>query len=1067
MVCVNTLDNNNQGWNRFRHDPYNRPMNMDEVDMEACSRHITYGGYELDPVYLVFRHKIKDLDTSKPVPITYDYGGQGIVNVIYSLDLSDNNYDYTPVLKSMQNLALLDLSKNQLTTAVLSNLYALNSLKEIDLSYNTISEIQVNTFDHPYSSLNKINLSHNYLVKIPDAVFDRFGYLETLDLSHNYIEGLSPFSFEGIKSLLRLNMSNNRLSDINSSLFRFSELKVLSLSNNRIKNLKLVDFEKLNKLEVLDLSSNAIQTFEFNLFQNMLQLYSLDLRNNVLDVLNKDTFTNLQYLSSIDLSRNKFKSLPKGLFKNKTVNTFSITDNLLEGSLSRGMFDGVNVTRLDLSNQFLSAIEDYAFCDLVRLDTLLLNNNGISSISSNSFKTIRNLEQLDLSSNQIVSIDFQKDDLSNLRSLLLRNNRLAQIKHEHFLDLSNLEYLDLSENAITQLAPSSFKSLRNLINLRISSNPLSGTLETDTFDGLVSLPTLDISCNLLEIIQNASFNDMAELKELNMSRSEIKELQYNVFVHTGYIETLDLSYNKLETFSVNMSELVGLSTLFLNNNLIKTILPSSLYGLSRLGRISLANNLIENLNNDTFDNLVDLRNVDLSNNEKLNFYVGLFERTKNLETINLSGVQTDIDFADISDAPILEVMMSDSGLHNISLLNLRGLTHLSTLILSNNSVSELLAADFSGLGTLRHLDLSHNKISFIQPGTFKDNSLLLTLNISHNSLSAIGYGIFRGLIYLDILDLSYNNIQDLLSERFYEVKSLSQLIVDHNRIDSVNAEEFAGTSLVKLSIGDNPLPCHILVKLKKYGTPFKITAIKLDEHNGENIDGVTCNKDYDSAQTKGPETVDNRNDILIDIRNILYMMNNNTKTVRESNDNNYLQNFTKELEKINTSNNEKFSNLANFSMKVVNINNDTNMILQKILNSLNENTAVTTTTVFTPIHNENKTIDFIPYVNKVKEELEKTIADEKQGVIDEIEKRLSMYHYQTESLPTSPNNEKLVSHDVNVNTKSFFTETCVALILLILVGLVLYKFYKSRMYIRNRLSFSTRELPGAMENSAL
>ncbi|PZC80312.1 hypothetical protein B5X24_HaOG214921 [Helicoverpa armigera] len=1059
LHCMDYLTDN-FGWNYYRRNYHSMPG----IDTAECPSYesINYAGYQMYPVHVVIQSAQHNLGS---LPLTRRSGDE-LLHIIYSLDLSNNNYQHTPVLKSMENLAVLNMSRNHLKTAVLSNMNVLSKLREIDFSYNRISDIKVEAFTHPYNMLTKLNMSHNYLVKIPDAVFDKIDDLQTLDLSHNYIEGLSPFTFEGSRSLLHLNLSNNRLTDINSSLFRFSELKVLSLSGNRIKDLKESDFEKLNKLEVLDLSSNSIKTIGFNVFQNMVLLYSLDLSHNELEVANKDAFANLRSLSSINLSTNKLKSLPKDLFKNKTIKDFSVSENILEGSLSRGMFEGIDVATLDLSFQLLTAIEDYAFKGLVKLESLYLNNNDISSLSNMCFKTLTGMTLLDLSNNKIASIDFDKADLTYLQTLFLRNNQLVQIKHEHFQSLSSLAFLDVSQNAIAQLEPSSFVSLRSLISLRLSNNPLSGTLQTDTFNGLVSLPSLDISGNLLTTVQNASFNEMSELKELNMSHSKIKYLQYNVFAHTGYIETLDLSYNELEYFSVNMTDLVGLSALFLNNNLIKEISSTTLYGISGLTKLNLASNLIENIHNESFNSLIELRYLDLSYNEKLQFRSTLLEKMKSLDILKLSGIKTVVHFTQFDESTVTEVEIADAGLNNISALNLSAFTHMSTLGLRNNSISRIDIGAFAGISTLRYLDLSFNKISFIQPGAFKDNELLFSLNISHNYLSAISYGVFRGLIYLGTLDMSYNNIKDLQSERFYEVKSLTELIVDHNQINYVNAEEFSGLS--KLSIGDNPLPCHILVILKKRGVPFEITAINIDEHSSENIDGITCNKDQERTIVNSTTTVSDvteQNGVLLDIRNILYNMSQNTN-VQDNNDH-AIENLTNTIEKSNIIINENFVQLANLTSKVIDSNNNTNMLLKKILNSLKENTVTTVATTPSVLLgvNGSQNTDLIPYINKIRKELEKTIADEKQNIMNELEGKFSLIQYHTEAMPTSPNNEKLVS--TTEASKSIFTETCVALILLILVGLVLYKFYKSRMFVRSRMSYSTRELPGAMDNSTL
>ncbi|KAF9422341.1 hypothetical protein HW555_001931 [Spodoptera exigua] len=1068
IYCTNTF-NIDRRWDNFQHNIYGQRQG--QINSEECSKYITYMGYHIDRIFLTYKATLDDtslLPRVVPESSPWNRRRDDVWDIIYNLDLSDNNYEIAPIFKNMQNLVKVDLSRNQISKASLSNANELQALTDIDLSFNRISNITVDSYEIPYTKLKKINISHNYLVKIPDAIFDKIDDLQTLDLSHNYIEGFSPFTFEGTRSLLHLNLSHNRLTDINSSLFRFTELKTLTLSGNRIKELKISDFEKLTKLEYLDLSSNSIKTIDYDVFRNMALLANLDLSNNVLENLNQDSFENLQSLTSIDLSRNKLRQLPKDLFKNRSIYNFSVSDNFIEGSLTKGTFEGVNVSTLDLSFQELATVEDYAFNQMVKLETLMLNNNGIYSLSNLCFRTLTNLLSLDLSNNKISSIDFDKTDLTLLDSLFLKNNRLVQIKHENFQHLISLQFLDLSGNSISQLDSNSFKSLRSLINLKISANPLSGTLKTGTFDGLVSLPSLDISRNLLTTIQNASFNDMTELKSLNMSRSKIKELEFNVFVNTGYVETLDLSFNELEKFCVNLTELVGLSILLLNNNLIKTISSSSFHGLSRLTEINLAYNSMENIQNDSFKSLIDLRNLDLSYNEQLIFIESLINNTENLNSLDLSGVKTNINFSLSKDSTIQIVSISDAGLNNITNLNLSTLTQLNHLTLRNNSLTRLEIGALTDIKKLTYLDLSFNKISYIQPGAFKDNEMLFYLNMSHNCLSVVGYGIFRGLIYLNTLDMSFNSIKDLQSERFYEVKSLTQLIVDHNKIESINVEEFAGTSLSKLSIGENPLSCRLLVRLKKRGVPFEITAIKLDEHTGENIDGVTCNKEIGRPTFEPTVKFDNsseKNEVLIDIRNVLYNISN--KSVPQNDNGKYFDNITNVIEKSNKINNDNLSKLANLTFKVIELDNNTNILLNKILNSLQENVDKNSDTLATtaPILNVNSTIEFIPYIDKVKKQLEKTIADEKQNILNELERKLSLSVYHTESITKSPGTEKLVSN--NEGAQSIFTETCVALILLILVCFILYKFYKSRMFVRSRMSYSTRELPGAMDNSTL
>lgn len=389
---------------------------------------------------------------------------------------------------------------------------------------------------------------------------------------------------------------------------------------------------------------------------------------------------------------------------------------------------------------------------------------------------------------------------------------------------------------------------------------------------------------------------------------------------------------------------------------------------------------------------------------------------------------------------------------------------------------------FTNVTQLRDLDMSYNKLMFIQSGVFKDNIRLHFLNISHNSLTTISYGIFRGLIYLNTLDMSYNGITSLESERFYEVRSLSRLIVDHNKIETLNAEDFAGTSLTTLSIGENPLPCEILVNFKKKSVSFAVTAIKIDEHKGENVDGVTCNMNgYTYKKKSNNSNFDENARILIDIRELLTKMTqqlstkntSNVKFVDEKSNSQYLINISKQIDQVFTKNNDNLLNFSNSTSMLVKETNQTNVLLEKMLSVLNRK-IVSPTTPF-PISKDNNSNDLILYINKVKEDLESALAAEKLNILSELEKKISVLNTPSPPppstiIPKSPIQDKLIATKEEpevINTSSVFTETCVALILAILLCFILYKFYKSRMFVRASRSYSTRELPGAMESQNL
>ncbi|XP_059059561.1 toll-like receptor 3 [Achroia grisella] len=1075
VYCVNNLNY----LDSFIHTKEDLVTNIDHRYNNCSNNNYFYSpnyGTILSKISLTYRYNLEDSIHTIPLP---DYAYQMAIS---TFDVSSNRLSICPNVMRMDNLIYLNMSMNSISVAKFSNVVELPLLREIDLSNNIIKTIKVNDENEfPYKNLTKLNLSHNLLTTIPDAIFDTFSKLTSLDLSFNFILFLGIGTFEGIKRLIHLDISHNKIVDINSSLFRFTDLETFNISHNQIRTIDATDFAMLKKLESVDFSYNNIVNLEKTIFYNMILLKTVNLNNNEIYSIDRDAFFNNTYLTKIDISNNKLKILPKDLFKDKNLIVFSITGNTLEGPIVKGLFQGLRfVLKLDLSNQCVTSIEDYTFFGLERIQELFINNNDIGSLSKNSFKSLQSLVHLDLSNNRITSIDFDKEDLVSLRSFFLRNNFLTQIKYEYYNHLNSLRFLDLSYNNISSLESKAFKSLRDLIIFQIYNNPLSGALQEGTFDGLNALPSLDISKTHLTIINNNSFSGMSQLKYFNISHSNLTVVQYNAFSHTGSIKSLDLSYNAITTFSINCTEMKNLHTLLLNNNRIKSIYANYFHGFDGLKNINLANNNIQKIESDTFFGQPNLISLDLSYNSKLNTNISQFVNNKHIHDLILSGIRTNIVFTNVKKSLTLSRLdIAQSNIENVTKLNLQVMPHIKYLNLKDNKIQKLVSGAFFKLYDLINLDLSYNLITNVQAGSFKDNNQLQCLNISHNSLTAITYGILRGLNSLQILDMSYNFIDDMDSERFYEAENLKELILDHNNIYTISAEEFVGTNLEVLSIGDNPLPCDIIVNLKKSVTSFNITSIRFDIHN-ENSHGITCKKNRAITQVNSDHTNESKSleneKVLFDIRDIMM------KLAKEYNTYNSVENKDTEYWKIIKDNIEKSSNTLDKSLAII-MNQSlaisiesikTNILLQKILKTMVFNNTLQIPQ--TSLSKDNATYEnLVTYINKMKQDIGSVISVEKQNVLDELESKISYLNSRVKSVESllastkQQSSEKLIANkDPTESThQSWFIETCVALILIIIVIYILYKFYKSNMFMKSRRTYSSRELPGSMESPNL
>ena len=181
------------------------------------------------------------------------------------------------------------------------------------------------------------------------------------------------------------------------------------------------------------------------------------------------------------------------------------------------------------------------------LKILDLSQNNIRNIKVHTFNKLSKLENLYLNHNLLDYLDRSYlSGLDNLLILLINNNNIEFIKNNTFLYLKKLKNLNIAYNNIIYISKPIFKGLVSLEVLELRSNRIA-ILNAETFIHMVSLKRLDMGYNKIKILSNAYFS---QLKELVM---------------------LKLDHNKIEFIENNDETLNSLQTLYINNNIIKSI----------------------------------------------------------------------------------------------------------------------------------------------------------------------------------------------------------------------------------------------------------------------------------------------------------------------------------------------------------------------------------------------------------------------------------------------------------------------------------------------------------------
>ena len=135
--------------------------------------------------------------------------------------------ELTNQLSNLKCLKRLELDNNKIKKPTFENLPS-------DIEYLSISNNGITEITHIKSTrLNVLNLSENFLTKLPDDFFEDHGSLKRLYLRDNSFE-LLPSSIATLKNLMIFDISKNILKRLPPKIGQLDSLKYLNISVNDI-----------------------------------------------------------------------------------------------------------------------------------------------------------------------------------------------------------------------------------------------------------------------------------------------------------------------------------------------------------------------------------------------------------------------------------------------------------------------------------------------------------------------------------------------------------------------------------------------------------------------------------------------------------------------------------------------------------------------------------------------------------------------------------------------------------------------------------------------------------------
>lgn len=332
----------------------------------------------------------------------------------------------------------------------------------------TINEEAFNGLD----SLTELNLSYNKLSLIKTENFVKLTKLLKLDLSHNKIEFIESAAFRSLINLIELRLNHNLLIKLSSKFFSTNDgLKIITLHNNSLNQIASNFLEiSFDHLELLDFSNNLCIDSKFpetslvEFKENFIVNCTLEIEFECRFEVELDYFC---HAKNVDIeSRNvKIKNV-KGDHKLNLTNldvTFLKVINqsmrVLPQNLSKFF---PNLKSVWIENSKLNVLESESFKGFSEIEELIIKSNFFKKIGDETFDNLVKIQIINLSFNSIEKLSekaFEK--LTSLKSLNLSHNKLTVLKVEIIPAKNVIETFDFNHNQLTSIDPQIIKLLKS------------------------------------------------------------------------------------------------------------------------------------------------------------------------------------------------------------------------------------------------------------------------------------------------------------------------------------------------------------------------------------------------------------------------------------------------------------------------------------------------------------------------------------------------------------------------------------------------------------------------------
>uniref|UniRef100_A0A671URT2 Leucine rich repeats and immunoglobulin like domains 1 n=1 Tax=Sparus aurata TaxID=8175 RepID=A0A671URT2_SPAAU len=282
--------------------------------------------------------------------------------------------------RELVSVETLDLCNNDITELRGHCFPAGLQIRDLYLSNNKISVLELGALDHLGSTLQVLRLSRNRISQIPVRAF-QLPRLTQLELNRNRIRQVEGLTFQGLSSLEVLKLQRNSISKLTDGAFwDLAKMKVLHLDYNSLTEVNSGSLYGLTSLQQLFLSNNSIARINADGWKFCQKLRELNLSYNNLTRLDEGSLAVLGDLHTLRLGHNSISHITEGAFRGlKALRNLELDHNDISGTIedTNGAFSGLDsLNKLNLGDNAIRSIQPDAFSKMKNLKTLLIQSDS-------------------------------------------------------------------------------------------------------------------------------------------------------------------------------------------------------------------------------------------------------------------------------------------------------------------------------------------------------------------------------------------------------------------------------------------------------------------------------------------------------------------------------------------------------------------------------------------------------------------------------------------------------------------------------------------------------------------